>query len=62
VEVSSFQLEWVNQFRPRVAVLLNLSEDHLDRYPDFASYCSAEALIGGTHKTATRPGLRLLSN
>jgi UDP-N-acetylmuramoylalanine--D-glutamate ligase len=45
VEVSSFQLEWVNQFRPRVAVLLNLSEDHLDRYPDFASYCSAKGRI-----------------
>jgi len=45
VEVSSFQLEWVNQFRPRVAVLLNLSEDHLDRYPDFASYCSAKRRI-----------------
>jgi len=45
VEVSSFQLEWVNQFRPRVAVLLNLSEDHLDRYPDFASYCSVKGRI-----------------
>lgn len=42
VEVSSFQLEWVKEFRPRVAVLLNLTEDHLDRYPDFASYCQAK--------------------
>jgi UDP-N-acetylmuramate-alanine ligase len=33
VEISSFQLEWIEAFRPRVAVLLNLSEDHLDRYP-----------------------------
>ena len=38
VEISSFQLEWVDSFRPRIAVLLNLTEDHLDRYPDFAAY------------------------
>jgi len=38
VEISSFQLEWVNSFRPHIAVLLNLTEDHLDRYPDFAAY------------------------
>src|SRR3989338_8260054 len=45
VEVSSFQLEWVEQFHPRVAVLLNLTEDHLDRYADFASYCEAKERI-----------------
>ena len=45
VEVSSFQLEWVEQFRPRIAVLLNLTEDHLDRYPDVASYCEAKGRI-----------------
>ncbi len=45
VEVSSFQLEWVNQFRPRIAVLLNLSEDHMDRYKNFSSYCSAKGRI-----------------
>jgi UDP-N-acetylmuramoylalanine--D-glutamate ligase len=45
VEISSFQLEWIEEFRPRVAVLLNLSEDHLDRYPDFATYCQAKARI-----------------
>jgi UDP-N-acetylmuramoylalanine--D-glutamate ligase len=44
-EVSSFQLEWVEQFRPRVAVLLNLSQDHLDRYTDFASYVEAKERI-----------------
>ena len=37
-EVSSFQLEWVEGFRPKIAVLLNLTEDHLDRYQNFASY------------------------
>jgi UDP-N-acetylmuramoylalanine--D-glutamate ligase len=45
VEISSFQLEWIETFRPRVAVLLNLSEDHLDRYPDFVTYCRAKARI-----------------
>jgi len=45
VEVSSFQLEWVEQFHPRIALLLNLTEDHLDRYPDFASYCEAKERI-----------------
>lgn len=37
-EVSSFQLEWVEQFRPCIGVFLNLSEDHLDRHPSFAVY------------------------
>ena len=45
VEISSFQLEWIEKFRPRVAVLLNLTEDHLDRYPDFAAYCRAKERI-----------------
>ena len=45
VEISSFQLEWVQEFRPRLAVLLNLTEDHLDRYPDFAAYCRTKERI-----------------
>ena len=45
VEVSSFQLEWVKRFRPRIAVLLNISEDHLDRYPDIAAYTDAKQRI-----------------
>ena len=45
VEVSSFQLEWVKRFRPRIAVLLNISEDHLDRYPDIAAYAHAKQRI-----------------
>ncbi len=45
VEVSSFQLEWVEQFRPKIALLLNLTEDHLDRYPSFASYCGVKERI-----------------
>lgn len=37
-EISSFQLEWVEQFRPQIGVFLNLSEDHLDRHGSFAHY------------------------
>lgn len=43
VEVSSFQLEWVSTFRPHVAVLLNLTPDHLDRYADLHEYGEAKA-------------------
>jgi len=38
LELSSFQLETVETFRPAVAVVLNLEPDHLDRYPDVAAY------------------------
>ncbi|MFN8218798.1 MAG: UDP-N-acetylmuramoyl-L-alanine--D-glutamate ligase [Fimbriimonadales bacterium] len=31
-EISSFQLEWVERFRPRAAAITNITEDHLDRY------------------------------
>ncbi len=44
-EISSFQLEAIKEFRPRIAVLLNISEDHLDRYPNFADYILAKAQI-----------------
>ena len=42
VEVSSFQAEALARFRPRVAAVLNLSADHLDRYPDEAAYFDAK--------------------
>jgi UDP-N-acetylmuramoylalanine--D-glutamate ligase len=44
-EISSFQLEWISSFRPTVAALLNLSEDHLDRYPDYQAYIDAKLRI-----------------
>lgn len=44
-ELSSFQLETVERFRARWAVLLNITEDHLDRYPDMASYQAAKARL-----------------
>jgi len=37
-EVSSFQLDTIETFRPRIGVLLNITEDHLDRYDDFNAY------------------------
>lgn len=42
LEVSSFQLERIEQFTPQVAVLLNLTPDHLDRYGLFEDYCAAK--------------------
>lgn len=44
-EVSSFQLETIETFRPRVSAILNLSEDHLDRYPSFAAYAEAKGRL-----------------
>jgi UDP-N-acetylmuramoylalanine--D-glutamate ligase len=41
-ELSSFQLEDVHRFRPRVGVLLNLEPDHLDRHGTFAAYRDAK--------------------
>jgi UDP-N-acetylmuramoylalanine--D-glutamate ligase len=52
VEVSSFQLEWVERFCPRIALLLNVSEDHLDRYPTFADYCRAKERIFAAQTSA----------
>ena len=44
-ELSSFQLEDVYQFRPRIAVLLNLEPDHLDRHGTFEAYRDAKLRI-----------------
>jgi UDP-N-acetylmuramoylalanine--D-glutamate ligase len=45
VELSSFQLEDIEAFRPDVAVLLNLTEDHLDRHGGYAGYVAAKLRI-----------------
>lgn len=42
LEVSSFQMERVEAFRPLVSVLLNVSPDHLDRYPSEQAYADAK--------------------
>ncbi len=45
-EVSSFQLETIRAFKPRVAVLLNIMPDHLDRYHSMDEYAEAKYRIG----------------
>ena len=44
-ELSSFQLERVSRLSVHVAVLLNITADHLDRYPTFEAYAAAKARI-----------------
>jgi len=44
-ELSSFQLEAIRDFRPHVAVLLNISPNHLDRHPTFEAYAQAKRQI-----------------
>jgi len=50
VELSSFQLEAIERFRAHVALLLNVTEDHLDRYPDMESYQAAKARLFETQQ------------
>ena len=45
LELSSFQLESVDTFRANVALLLNITPDHMDRYPNFSSYAGAKHRI-----------------
>ncbi len=45
VEISSYQLETAEQFRPKVAALLNISDDHLDRYTGLGEYARAKGRI-----------------
>ncbi len=48
LELSSFQLESTASLTPDAATVLNLSQDHLDRYPGMAEYAAAKARIFGT--------------
>jgi UDP-N-acetylmuramoylalanine--D-glutamate ligase len=52
VELSSFQLERIEQFRAHVGVLLNVTDDHLDRYPSFAAYAAAKGRLFATQNRA----------
>jgi len=45
VEVSSFQLETIRQFHPSIGVLLNVTPDHMDRYPHFKDYIAAKGRL-----------------
>jgi UDP-N-acetylmuramoylalanine--D-glutamate ligase len=50
VELSSFQLESIDTFRPRAAALLNLSADHLDRHAGLDGYLTAKRAIFGRQR------------
>jgi len=54
VEVSSFQLETIHGFRPDVAVLLNVTPDHQDRYDNHAAYLAAKERIFANQGTDDR--------
>ncbi|MFA5411003.1 MAG: UDP-N-acetylmuramoyl-L-alanine--D-glutamate ligase [Candidatus Omnitrophota bacterium] len=45
LEVSSFQLETINKFKPKIALILNFSANHLDRYKDMREYLEAKKRI-----------------
>lgn len=45
LEISSFQLETIDTFRPNTAILLNITEDHLDRYRNYKEYKDAKYRI-----------------
>lgn len=45
LEVSSFQLDTAPLFHPRYAALLNITPDHLDRYPDYEAYVASKASL-----------------
>ncbi|MBU0983434.1 MAG: UDP-N-acetylmuramoyl-L-alanine--D-glutamate ligase [candidate division Zixibacteria bacterium] len=52
VEVSSFQLEAIDSFRPHVAVILNLTPDHVDRHGSFENYKQAKYRITENQRAA----------
>lgn len=73
VELSSFQLDTIESFRPDIALLLNITDDHLDRYTDFSAYARSKgrifenqtredvAIINGDDEAASKIG-KILQN
>ena len=63
LELSSFQLETTHSLRAASAGILNISEDHMDRYPDLAAYVGAKAriLTGAERVVLGRADPRLLA-
>jgi len=51
-EISSFQLDTIETFRPKVGVLLNIAEDHMDRYKDFNDYARSKCRIFENQKSS----------
>jgi UDP-N-acetylmuramoylalanine--D-glutamate ligase len=52
VEISSFQLEAIHSFRPDIAVILNITPDHLDRHKNFAEYIRVKLNIFRNQKSS----------
>lgn len=50
LELSSFQLESVESFRANIALLLNVTPDHMDRYPNFDAYAAAKYRVFANQK------------
>jgi UDP-N-acetylmuramoylalanine--D-glutamate ligase len=63
VELSSFQLETTSSLRPTAATVLNVSENHLDRYADISAYAAAKARIfaGGGEQILNRDDPRSIA-
>jgi UDP-N-acetylmuramoylalanine--D-glutamate ligase len=57
LELSSFQLDGVEDFMPTMGVVLNLTQDHLDWHGDMPAYGAAKARIFGAHSIAAPPML-----
>ncbi|MFO0732538.1 MAG: Mur ligase family protein [Nitrospiraceae bacterium] len=55
IEVSSFQLETIEQFHPWIAAILNVTVDHMDRYDSERDYIAAKARILRTRRQPTTP-------
>lgn len=51
IEVSSFQLERIYQFRPYISVILNITSDHIDRHKSFENYGSLKMKLISNQKT-----------
>ncbi len=58
VEVSSFQLDTASHFHPQAAALLNITPDHLDRYPGYEAYIASKASL---FRNETEGDLRVLN-
>lgn len=49
-EISSFQLDTIDTFHPKISALLNIRADHLDRYPDFEAYANSKMRVFGNQQ------------
>ena len=74
IEVSSFQLEKIRNFKPYIGVILNIADDHFDRYANFNEYIRSKenifinkeendwAVLNGDDKNCTNTGKKIKGN